>query len=75
MAPFDEAHMSSYLLPIVTGYTRYIISEIKWDIGWKSQFFVLRFYVATSCGKTAANMFPLFFITTKPDPWPSMWCN
>jgi len=40
MAPFDRPHkMSSYLSSLVAMANSCIVSEIKWDIDWKSRFF------------------------------------
>jgi len=46
-----------------------IVSEIKRDIGRKSQFLYPR-RRNNLLGKTAANIFALFF-TTESDPWPA----
>ena len=57
-------------ISLVTMVLSCIVSEIKRDIGRKSQFLSPLYTTNHHVGKPAANVSALFF-ATEPDPWPT----
>jgi len=68
MAPLDRSHTSSYSCSIVTMVVSCIVFEIERDIDRIWHFFITLLR-NNPLAKTVANIFALFFFTTKQDPW------